>query len=90
LGKTENCQVAVSLSLASDKGVCRFNGGCISPKTGRRIARCTAAGVPDGIPFATKIEIALAQIKQAQDDGVPAGIVLADPAMGTVPAFATH
>jgi hypothetical protein len=26
--------------------------------------------VPDDITFATKIEIALAQVKQAQDDGV--------------------
>lgn len=88
LGKTENCQVAVSLSLASDKGSLPIQWRLYLPEDWTEDRpRCTAAGVPDGIPFATKIEIALAQIKQAQDDGVPAGIVLADPAYGDSASF---
>lgn len=88
LGKTENSQVAVSLSLASDTGSLPIQWRLYLPKEwtdDRR--RCAAAGVPEAIQFETKLEIALAQVKQAQDDGVPAGIVLADPAYGDSAAF---
>jgi SRSO17 transposase len=43
--------------------------------------------VPETIPFETKLDIALGQVKQAQAEGVPAGIVLADPAYGDSAAF---
>lgn len=88
LGKTENCQVAVSLSLASDVGSMPIQWRLYLPEewTDDR-PRCAAAGVPDDVKFATKIEIALAQVKQAQADGVPAGIVLADPAYGDSAGF---
>jgi SRSO17 transposase len=88
LGKTENCQVAVSLSLASDTGSLPIQWRLYLPKewTGD-LPRCHAAGVPEDIKFSTKIDIALAQVKQAQDDGVPAGIVLADPAYGDSASF---
>lgn len=88
LGKTENCQVAVSLSLASDKGSLPIQWRLYLPEDWTEDRpRCAAAGVPDDITFATKIEIALAQVKQAQKDGVPAGIVLADPAYGDSAGF---
>jgi SRSO17 transposase len=47
------------------------------------------AGVPDGIAFQTKPRIALDQIRQAIDDGVPKGIVLADAGYGNDTAFRT-
>ena len=40
------------------------------------------AGVPKDIKFATKPEIALAQIAQALQDGVPQGVVLMDAGYG--------
>lgn len=88
LGKTENCQVAVSLSLASNKGSLPIQWRLYLPEDwANDRPRCVAAGVPDAVTFATKIDIALAQVKQAQDDGVPAGIVLADPAYGDSAGF---
>jgi SRSO17 transposase len=88
LGKTEHCQVAVSLSLASHLGSLPIQWRLYLPEdwTDDR-SRCAAAGVPEDVTFATKIEIALAQVKQAQYDGVPAGIVLADPAYGDSAGF---
>ncbi len=50
-------------------------------------ARCAKVGVPDGVEFETKLAIALTQAKQAQAEGVPPGIVLADPAYGDSAAF---
>ena len=88
LGKTENCQVAVSLSLASDTGSLPIQWRLYLPKEWTDDpARCHAAGVPEDIKFSTKMDIALAQVKQARDDGVPAGIVLADPAYGDSAMF---
>ena len=52
-------------------------------------ARREKAGVPEGIAFQTKPKIALDRIKQAIDDGVPQGIVLADAGYGNDTAFRT-
>jgi len=88
LGKTENCQVAVSLSLASDTGSFPIQWRLYLPREwADDPSRCRAAGVPEDIKFSTKIDIALAQVKQARDDRVPAGIVLADPAYGDSAMF---
>ncbi len=88
LGKTENCQVAVSLSLASDQGSLPIAWQLYLPEewTSDR-ERCRTVGVPDAIAFATKNDIALAQVKQALAAGVRPGIVLADPAYGDSAAF---
>ena len=88
LGKTENCQVAVSLSLASDIGSLPIQWRLYLPKEwAEDRSRCAAAGVPDDVTFSTKLDLALAQVKQAKEDGVPLGIVLADPAYGDSAAF---
>jgi SRSO17 transposase len=88
LGKTENCQVAVSLSLASNRGSLPIQWRLYLPKEWTSDpSRCTAAGVPKDIQFETKLDIALTQVKQAQADGVPPGVVLADPAYGDSAAF---
>ena len=42
--------------------------------------RRAIAGVPDGVRFQTKPEIALQQTRQALADGVPSGMALMDPA----------
>lgn len=88
LGKTENCQVAVSLSLASEHGSLPIDWRLYLPEEwADDPARCRTAGVPNDVRFATKIAIALEQVKRAQDAGVPAGTVLADPAYGDSAAF---
>ena len=45
-------------------------------------ARRQKMGVPEDVRFATKPDIALAQIRTAQATGVPAGAVLADAGYG--------
>jgi len=83
LGKQDNCQVAVSLSVATHKGSLPVGYRLYLPKDwaddpGRR----KVAGVPDDIRFQTKPEIALQQLRQALAEGVPPAVVLADPAYG--------
>ena len=80
LGKTDNCQVAVSLSLATTEGSLPLDWRLYLPKewTDDK-ARCQRAGVPREVAFATKGEIAWAQIEAALEAGPDAGI-----ARGTV------
>lgn len=83
LGKTDNCQVAVSLSLANDRGSVPLDYRLYLPKEwtdDRR--RCRAAGVPQEIEFRTKGQIAREQIEAALKQGIVRGTVLADAAYG--------
>jgi SRSO17 transposase len=83
LGKTANCQVAVSLSLATDRGSVPLDYGLYLPRDwADDPVRRAKTGVPDEVVFATKPQIALAQIKAAVANGVPLGVVLADAAYG--------
>src|SRR5471032_943571 len=71
LGKQDNCQVAVSLSLASVQGSLPIAYQLYLPKDWASDAvRRETAGVPKDIAFATKPEIALTQIRQSIDKGV--------------------
>lgn len=88
LGKTENCQVVVSLSLASDLGSVPIQWRLYLPEQWTTdAARCAKAGVPETVTFATKTQIALEQVQAALQEGVPPGIVLADPAYGDSAQF---
>ena len=88
LGKIDNCQVAVSLSLATDEASVPVDYRLyLSQAWAKDSKRRRAAGVPDSVRFATKPQIALAQIRAAQQRGVAPGIVLADAAYGTNTAF---
>ena len=83
LGKTENCQVAVSLSLATVQGSVPLDYRLYLPEEWTEDkARCKRAGVPKEIAFATKGEIAWAQIEAALAAGIPRGTVLMDAAYG--------
>jgi len=88
LGKQDNCQVAVSLSLASAQGSIPIAYQLYLPKdwVADPVRRKTA-GVPADIVFATKPEIALAQLRQAVAASVPTGVVLADAGYGDETAF---
>jgi SRSO17 transposase len=79
LGKQDNCQVAVSLSVANAAASLPIAWRLYLPQDWTEDpVRRTKAGVPDEIGFQTKPAIALEQIKQAVADGIPQGVVLAD------------
>jgi len=88
LGKQDNCQVAVSLSLSSVQGSIPIAYQLYLPKDwAGDTARRRAGGVPEDIVFATKPDIALEQMRQAIAAGVPRGVVLADAGYGDETAF---
>lgn len=79
LGKTDNCQIAVSLSLANTRGSVPLDYRLYLPQewTGDP-ARCRKAGVPREIEFRSKVQIAREHIEAALAANTPRGIVLAD------------
>ena len=88
LGKRDNCQVAVSLSVANDQASLPIAYQLYLPEAwAADPIRRAKAGVPEEIAFATKTAIALDQIRQAQAAGVPEGIVLGDAGYGDETAF---
>src|SRR5215468_9689270 len=72
LGKKENCQVAVSLSIANRHASLPVGYRLYLPQDWAQDSeRRRKAGVPEDIEFATKPEIALAQIEAACKAGLP-------------------
>jgi SRSO17 transposase len=75
LGKRENCQVAVSLSLANHHASLPVAWRLYLPKEwAANHERRGKAGVPDEIDFKTKPEIALEQIEAALKAGLSRGV----------------
>jgi SRSO17 transposase len=90
LGKQDNCQVAVTLSLANDAASLPIAHRLYLPESwSNDAARRQKAGVPDDIIFKTKPEIALDQIRAAHARGAPHGVVLADSGYGKDTNFRT-
>jgi SRSO17 transposase len=88
LGKQENCQVAVSVSVAHERASIPVGYRLYLPETwARDHRRRRAAGVPDTIAFRAKWQIALEQITHLTSEGVPAAPVVADAGYGVVTAF---
>lgn len=88
LGKQDNCQVAVTLSLAADHASLPIAHRLYLPQPwADDLARRTRAGVPHDVAFQTKPQIALAQIRAAVQVGVPPATVLADAGYGVDTAF---
>src|SRR4051794_25567578 len=83
LGKQDNCQVAVSLSVANSLASLPIAFELYLPENwASDPARRAKAGVPPELGFRTKPQIALAQIRRALADGVPPGIILGDAGYG--------
>jgi SRSO17 transposase len=83
MGKQENCQVAVSLSVANDQASLPVAWRLYLPEAwAEDRARRAKAGVPDEVGFETKTAIALGQLRQAREAGIPVGTVLGDAAYG--------
>jgi SRSO17 transposase len=84
LGKQDNCQVAVSLSLANHAASLPIAWRLYLPlEWTADAARRTAAGIPETVGFLSKPEIALEQIRAAWAAGLPRGVVLMDAGYGT-------
>ena len=83
LGKQDNCQVAVSLSIANHHASLPVAYRLYLPKDWAADAeRRRKAGVPEEIVFKTKPEIALDQLRWACEAGLPRGVVLLDAGYG--------
>lgn len=79
LGKQENCQVAVSLSVANDHASLPVAYRLYLPEAwADDPLRRDNAGVPDDVAFQTKPAIALGQIQAALTADIPPAAVLAD------------
>ncbi len=79
LGKKDNCQVAVTLSVANHAASLPVAYQLYLPEAWTSDpARRAKVGVPETLAFQTKPEIALAQIRKGLADGISPGIVLAD------------
>jgi SRSO17 transposase len=88
LGKQDNCQVAVSLSVANDHASLPIAYQLYLPEAwADDPARRRKAGVPDDMAFRTKPRIALEQIRAALLAGVPSAVVLADAGYGVDTEF---
>jgi SRSO17 transposase len=90
VGKKENCQVAVSLSVATASASLPIAWRLYLPEEWADDAeRRKKADVPKQVQFQTKPQIALAQIRQAVEDKVATGVVLADEVYGSNREFRT-
>jgi SRSO17 transposase len=88
LGKQDNCQVAVTLSVANDHASLPVAHHLYLPRPwANDPARRARAGVPDEVTFQTKAEIALAQIRAALQAGITPATVLADAGYGADTEF---
>src|SRR6266536_1764149 len=88
LGKQDNCQVAVTVTLANE---------AVSVPGGYRLyvpeswandrRRRREAGIPEEVTFQTKWQIALERIAHLRDEGLSLAPVVADAGYGVVTAF---
>ena len=83
LGKQDNCQVAVSLSLANHHASLPVAYRLYLPEDWAADSeRRRKVGVPEEITFKTKPQIALEHIHEACAAGLPRGVVLMDAGYG--------
>jgi SRSO17 transposase len=88
IGKHDNCQAAVSLSVATWNTSLPIAWRLYLPEMWCQDSeRRQKAGIPEGIEFQTKPAIALEQMRQAIEQKVPVGVVLADAAYGNGTQF---
>ena len=90
LGKQDNCQVAVSLSLANHSASLPVSYRLYLPRDwAEDPARRAKAGVPEEIAFQTKPEIALELLRAAAEAGLPRGVAVVDAGYGKDTEFRT-
>jgi SRSO17 transposase len=78
-GKVTNCQVAVTLSVATSQAHVPIDAELYLPEEWCADARRRkVAKIPSDVRFKTKSDLALDMIQRAVEDGVPGDILLAD------------
>jgi SRSO17 transposase len=88
LGKTANCQVAVSLHQTGGEGSTILGWRLYLPESWTQDPeRRTAAGIPEEVKFQTKWQLALGLLDQARGWGLRSGVVLADAGYGETTEF---
>lgn len=88
LGKQENCQVAVSVSVANAQMSFPVAWRLyLTEAWASDAARRKKVGVPADVVFQTKWSLALAELERMQKRGIPQAPVLADAGYGTITAF---
>jgi SRSO17 transposase len=78
LGKQDNCQVAVSVSVAHERASVPVAYRLYLPEAWARDRRRRAAGVPAALAFQPKWQIALEQMAPLTAEGVPVAPVVVD------------
>lgn len=87
-GKVTNCQIGVSLSVATPTEHLPIDFELYLPHSwADDPARRAEARIPDDVTFKTKLELALDMIRRAVSDEVPPGLVSVDTAYGNSSAF---
>lgn len=82
-GKVCNCQIGVSLSIATRTEQVPIDFELYLPRSWTDdMARRKQARIPDSVVFETKTELAIDLLVRAIDAGVPGDVVLADSAYG--------
>jgi SRSO17 transposase len=91
IGKQDNCQAAVSLSVSTWNSSLPVAWRLYLPEVWCQDGeRCRQAGVPEGTTFQTKPEIAREQVRHAMKGQVPLGVILADAGYGKGTQFRTE
>lgn len=87
LGKVGNCQIAVTLQFEVERSVACIDAELYLPESwASDEKRMKTAGVPEGVGYRPKWQIALEMIQRAMASGLR-GPVLADAAYGAVTKF---
>ena len=87
-GKTTNCQVGVSLLLATEHAHVTSDFRLYIPESwAQDRERCRHAHIPDEVGYAPKWQLGLDMIEAAVANGLPQGVVLADCDYGNKAAF---
>jgi SRSO17 transposase len=88
LGKQDNCQVAVTVTLANEAvSVPAVYRLYVPESWANDRRRRREAGIPEEVTFQTKWQIALERIAHLRDEGLPLAPVVADAGYGVVTAF---
>jgi SRSO17 transposase len=88
VGKQDNCRVAVSVSVTTEKASMPVAFRLYLPEAWTKDRkRRKKTGVPEEIRFHTKTEIALEQIQRARERGIPQAVVLGDAGYGADTSF---
>ena len=88
VGKTANCQIAVSLVFANGLSHVVSDARLYLPESwAADRERCRRAHIPDDVEYTPKWALALAMIEQAVSAAVPKGVVLADCDYGNKTVF---